>query len=31
MGALARYRSTLDKIRHDKIGTTDDEDRDLLQ
>ena len=30
MAALSRYRSTLEKIRHDKIGTTDDEDRDVF-
>lgn len=30
MAALSRYRSTLEKIRHDKIGVTDDEDRDVF-
>ena len=30
MGQLAKFRSTLEKIRHDKIGVTDDEDRDVF-
>jgi hypothetical protein len=27
---LSRYRSTLEKIRHDRIGQTDDEDREVF-
>ena len=30
MAMLSRYRSTLEKIRHDRIGQTDDEDREAF-
>jgi hypothetical protein len=30
MTALAKYRSTLERVRHDKVGATDDEDRELM-
>ena len=30
MAMLSRYRSTLEKIRHDRIGQTDDEDREVF-